>query len=229
MKKVDFDKYAEDYDEILGDQLNFFNRDNEYFARYKVECIKEHVKGTPRTILEYGCGTGRNLGFLKGAFREARIYGCDISPKSLAIAREQNKDIHLFLPDQQPPESAFDIIFVAGVFHHVAPEERAGVMKNIAGLLKKGGELFIFEHNPWNPVTRRLVRDCPFDEDAVLIKPSELSCLLMDTGLIVEKKRYALFFPEALKYFRKYEKWLGLIPLGGQYFIHARFPAKASP
>ena len=222
MKKVDFDEYAKSYDEILGDQLNFFNRDDEYFARYKVECIKAHIKETPRTILEYGCGTGRNLRFLKDAFKDAEIYGCDISAKSLEIARKQNVDCHLFLPDQRPPKSAFDLIFVAGVFHHIPPEERAQVMKEIACLLRKDGKLFVFEHNPWNPVTRRLVRDCPFDEDAVLIKPSELTDLLTEAGFRVEKKRYALFFPEVLKCFRKYEKRLGFIPLGGQYFIHAR-------
>jgi hypothetical protein len=40
--------------------------------------------------------------------------------------------------------------------------------------LKEDGHFIIFEHNPINPVTRHLVKNCPFDADAVLLstKPS---------------------------------------------------------
>ncbi len=37
-------------------------------------------------------------------------------------------------------------------------------------VLKKKGRVYIFEHNPYNPVTRYLVATCEFDRDAVLFK-----------------------------------------------------------
>ena len=41
-------------------------------------------------------------------------------------------------------------------------------MKEINRVLKLGGRLYFFEHNPWNPFTRFLVRTCPFDKNAQL-------------------------------------------------------------
>lgn len=219
--KIDFDDYAEGYDEILRNQHRLFVDDVDYYARYKVECVKQFLKKKPQSILEYGCGTGRNIRFLKDEFEGADIYGCDISRKSLQVAADSNKGAHFFLLDEDKIEKQFDLVFVAGVFHHVPLEERQGVMTDIARYLKKGGELFIFEQNPYNPLTRHMVKTCPFDKDARLIGPQGLKKLIIEAGLSIEFRKYTLFFPNFLKFFRRYESCLGSIPLGGQYFIYA--------
>lgn len=90
--------------------------------------------------------------------------------------------------------------------------------------LKPGGLIFVFEHNPYNPVTQKIVSNCPYDEDAVLLKPSELNGLLREGGLEVKEQQFSLFFPQWLKLALPLERYLGWLPLGGQYWIKARRP-----
>jgi hypothetical protein len=88
--------------------------------------------------------------------------------------------------------------------------------------LRTGGRLFVFEHNPYNPVTRHLVNTCPFDADAVLLTRAETVALLKTAGLEPSAAAYCLFFPRLLAGLRPLETWLGWLPLGGQYFVAGR-------
>jgi SAM-dependent methyltransferase len=223
VEKVDFDKYAGDYDAILKDQLKFFSGDDKYFASYKVRLVRRYSVREPKTILEYGCGTGRNLPFFKEKFPAAEIFGADISAQSIAIAKAQNPFAHCAHLDDAFVQSAgkFDMIFVAGVFHHITPNERAAVLRQIQGLLTAGGSVFVFEHNPYNPLTQKLVRECPFDADASLISMPQMRALMEDAGFVATVRRYTLFVPPALRGLIHLENYLGWLPLGGQYFIRA--------
>ena len=223
--KVDFDDYTENYNQLLKEGTSFFSSSEEYFARYKVDLVRKQVHMPANRILEYGCGIGRNIPFLQQAFPSAVIVGSDISGASLEIARRDNKGIEFFLEDEAfDSGNLFDVIFVAGVFHHIPIEQRAGVAKKIFCRLSPGGQLFVFEHNPFNPITRRIVNNCPYDEDAVLLKPSELTGILSKAALIVERKAYCLFVPPSLSVLARMESRLGWLPLGGQYWVQARRP-----
>jgi len=219
--KVNFDNYAEDYERILQEQLKFFDGQTEYFSEYKINLIKKHLSKPPGRILEYGCGIGRNLRFLREHFPAAELYASDISEKSLAVAARENPSVKVFLAGRDIIKEKFDLIFVALVFHHINREKRLDVLQEIRQMLRDQGDLFIFEHNPYNPVTRHLVNSCPFDADAVLIKRGEMERLLITAGFKIKKGRYALYFPSALKKLRFIESLLGFIPLGGQYFLKA--------
>lgn len=224
-EKVNFDNYAEDYEKILGKDLKFFGEENSYFAEYKVKIIKNIIKKDNLKILEYGCGIGRNLKYLKHHFRESEISACDISHKSIEIARKYYSEINYFLIDETNLKNkinSYDLIFISGVLHHIKPETRNDFMKNIYYLLKKDAYVFIFEHNPYNPITKNIVNECIWDSDAILIKPSELKNLIRNSGLELIKIKYTLFFPKFLKFLRKLENFIGFIPAGGQYFVYAR-------
>lgn len=225
MQKVDFDDFAQSYDQIMEAQLKGFGEESAYFAEYKVRLAKERLQKTasplPKTILEYGCGTGRNLTFLKSYFPDAAIEGCDISAESLSVAAQRAPDVALYLLPKEMPKKQYDLIFVACVFHHIAPEERDHAFEQLYALMKPGGELFIFEHNPYNPVTRHIVNTCPFDKDAILLPPAELATRAKATRLKVVENRYALFYPAPLKALRPTEAYLGWLPLGGQYYVRA--------
>ena len=81
------------------------------------------------------------------------------------------------------------------------------------------GKAFVFEHNPYNPVTRRIVNNCPYDADAVLLKPAELRGLFDSAGMKVHSKEYCLFIPPRFAALAGLEKYLGWLPLGGQYWV----------
>ncbi len=225
-EKVNFDAFAQDYDAILQAQLQGFGEESTYFAEYKVRLTQARLLRTnalqPKTILEYGCGTGRNLSFLKLYFPDAKIEGCDISAESLRLAAQRAPDVMLYQLDKEVPQRQYDLVFVACVFHHIAPEARADALAQIHALMKPGGELFIFEHNPYNPVTRHLVNTCPFDKDAVLLPPAELLYRTRQARFQLVEKNYVLFFPASLRIFRPLEAYLGWLPLGGQYYVRVR-------
>ncbi len=223
-EKVDFDEHTENYNKLLRESVGFFSENDAYFARYKVELVHKAIPAPPARILEYGCGIGRNIPFLKQYFPDAVIEGSDVSPASLDMARQEHPDNTFFLEDGSYEGEGYDLIFVASVYHHIPPAERQAATNSLARRLKPGGSVYVFEHNPYNPVTRRIVNNCIYDADAVLLKPAELKSLIRKADLDLTALAYCLFIPPKLSALIWMEKHLGWLPLGGQYWVCATRP-----
>jgi len=224
MEKVDFDKHAENYEKVLSEDLEIFGEESGYFADYKIKIVSENLNYKPLRILDFGCGIGRNIKYFKKYFQDSEITGCDISAKSIEIAKKNNPDVKFFLLNNiniKENESRYDLIFTSCVFHHIEPGLRPESMNGIKSMIKKNGSFFIFEHNPYNPVTRKVVKDCIWDADAILLTKKETLNLTEQTGFTVKQKKYTLFFPAFLKIFRFMEKYIGFLPFGGQYYVIA--------
>lgn len=219
--RVDFDAYTDEYNRLLQEGTSFFSKDDAYFAQYKVEMVRSRISRPVHRVLEYGCGIGRNIPFLQTAFPQATVIGTDISCASLDIARRENPDVEFFEEGADDIKAReFDLIFVAGVFHHVPVSERPAVAGLLFQRLEAGGDLFVFEHNPYNPVTRRIVSNCLYDEDAVLLSPEELRQRLGRAGFSMPRTEFCLFVPPRLSWLTWLEPKLRWLPLGGQYCVH---------
>jgi len=48
MKKVDFDEYTKNYNELLRRETRFVSSDEAYFAKYKVLLVREIIRDEPR-------------------------------------------------------------------------------------------------------------------------------------------------------------------------------------
>ncbi len=222
MKRTDFDQFARSYDAVLAESLNRYGADVGYYHRYKADLAARLYGANPGRVLDYGCGAGMNLGHLRAVFPQARLSGCDVSAESLRVAASRHPDVSFHdLSAGDVPPGVYDLVFVSNVLHHVPPAERTAFMERIERLMAPGGELFIFEHNPKNPVTRRVVRDCPLDEDAILLPLDETVALAEHAGLRVKTARYALFFPAALKRLAFLDRVLFRLPLGAQHCLQA--------
>ena len=220
-EKVNFDNYSNEYNDIMQEQHKMFG-DVSYYSEYKAKITKDLVGNKKNLkILEFGCGIGRNLSYLAEISEYCEVYGYDISPESLKIAERENPNAHIITSEQELEEysESFDLIFIAGVYHHIAVGLRESITTNIRKLLKDDGKLVIFEHNPYNPVTRHLVNTCEFDADAVLLEKSELIKLFVDNNFTKRSDGYALFFPPKLKKLNFLEKYLKRLSLGGQYYV----------
>jgi SAM-dependent methyltransferase len=113
---------------------------------------------------------------------------------------------------------SFDLVFAVCVLHHVPPGgRRDAVVAEMARLARPGGLVAIWEHNPWNPLTRRVVARCPFDRDATLLSLAETRRLLRRAGLSRIESRYGLFFPWRGRGWRRAERLLAQVPLGAQF------------
>jgi hypothetical protein len=112
-------------------------------------------------------------------------------------------------------------VVAANTFHHIEPPDRARWMTELARTVEPGGFLLVFEHNPFNPLTRRAVRLCPFDEGVELLRPREARALLTGARTQVVEEFFYFFFPRSLRWFRRLEPGLSRVPLGAQYGVLA--------
>ncbi|WP_159738826.1 class I SAM-dependent methyltransferase [Vibrio atypicus] len=219
-KKIDFDQYSDEYENILEKQLNFFSSDRNFFSKHKANIVSCLVS-RPKSILDFGCGVGLNLPSLINEFPFSDIFASDTSIKSLELAK--NIPGVTVIGNSDLDEFTFDLIFLSGVIHHVELNERKHLLVRLEKLLSPGGNIVIFEHNPFNPMTRYLVSTCPFDEDAVLLSLSMMNQLFgSSTGLEFIEHGYCLLFPPKLRMLVKYEPLFKHFPLGGQYYVHYR-------
>ena len=159
----------------------------------------------------------------------ANFQGCDISAKMLDEAvriwdRSQPiPRLHHTAPGHWPfPPASFEVISACCVFHHISPSEWLDTACTLFRTLRPGGRLFIFEHNPWNPLTRWMVSRCPIDENAILLSANRCTSLLKEAGFEEIRRKFLLFLPPRFRRVWKYERLLGRVPLGGQYVVVAQ-------
>jgi ubiquinone/menaquinone biosynthesis C-methylase UbiE len=219
----EFDNFVSQYNKILANQVKFFDNNSNYFAEYKILEVARNLQIKPKTILDFGCGIGRSFEFLKIIYPESQLYGLDSSEESLKYAKSKYPFVQILKSEiVHNYNHSFDFVFVSNVFHHINPSEYNNQLALIHRLLKTNGDLIVFEHNEYNPVTNYLVRSCPFDKSANLIKKNKMVKIIKEAGFCVKKASYSLFFPGKLKILRPIEKYLGKIPLGGQYYVYAK-------
>lgn len=225
----EFDQYADRYTDLHRASIQASGEEPAYFSRYKAQYMAsrsaQHDKERPLDILDFGCGVGNSIPHLRAAFPEARLHGVDPSSESIHLAECAHSDQATFRLNAESAlpyeDRSFDLVQVACVLHHIKPEQRDHWVSEIKRVLKPGGEVFVFEHNILNPLTVKAVRDCPFDEDAILLPRRELLRRVRTAGFSAISVRYIVFFPAALKFLRPLESWLSLVPFGAQYVVRA--------
>jgi trans-aconitate methyltransferase len=229
MKQQEFDPHARNYKEVLDQSIGFSGEDSAYFAEYKIRDLSfELTRSGANTdaalkMMDFGCGVGTSMPHARKHFSRAELLGVDVSQESLSQARARHGDLANFLPledSKWPPQaSSLDAAYAMCVFHHVDEEAHVRILADIRSKLKSGGMMMVYEHNPYNPLTVRVVNNCPFDKNAKLIRASVMAQRCRAAGYKNVKVRYRVFFPGLLRAFRFAEGWLSWLPLGGQYYV----------
>lgn len=230
---TEFDRYALEYEQMHADNVKPSGYDPAYFDEYKVKEIharlkEEGVADLPIKILNFGCGIGKSEPFLRSYFPNAKIMGIDVSVESVKLARKYNshlKDVEFDTFEEGgeiPKNVKYDVIFIANVFHHIPHKFHVGILKQLIEIISDNGSLFIFEHNPHNPLTVRTINRCPFDVDAVLLYPAYTGKILKESGFTRIQRRFTLFFPKFLKFLLPLEQKLKGLPIGAQYYFQAK-------
>jgi SAM-dependent methyltransferase len=214
-----FDEYINSYSTELRKALGGLGGESAYFARRKVQVLAKSLRGKhPSVIIDYGSGMGALIPHLREYFPDAQIWATDVSKLSLEHLKKTFPYVRIFTPDELPPNSC-DVAVMSCVIHHIPTPLRQAVVGLVEQALKSGGSLCIFEHNPINPVTRKIVSDCIFDEGVELIQKRSLRTLISGIGGFTPLYAgYFLFFPPRLKAFAPLEGILFWLPLGGQHF-----------
>ena len=229
-ERPEFDQYADSYAELIDDPIrNRFARDPLHFHRRKwllIDRLLKRAGVTARTQrwLDVGCGRGELLELAGNNFAQA--IGCDPSGSMLSSGATFSMHEQPSLVELPFDDRSVDFVTAVCVYHHVHGSARTLLTSEIRRVLTPGGLCCIIEHNPWNPVTRAIVRRCPVDVDAELLTSRKASVLLQAAGFESLSTDYFLYFPELIfNRLSSMERMLCKMPFGGQYALLARAPA----
>ena len=201
---------ADNYNSIAK---HFSNTRNRSWPEFNF--FKKYIKDN-QNILDWGCGNGRLLDFLKDF--NIKYYGIDVSDKLITVASniyrdliEQKKALFFSTYDKEKrfEDNFFDNVFMIASFNHLPDEKsRLQVLKNTYNALKTGGRLMM---TVWNLESEWFKKKKEFeivgDNDYLVnwkdagkktktklyyhnFSKSELSSLLTKTGFKVEKCEY---------------------------------------
>jgi len=170
MTETDFDHVAAVYDETLPRHVV------EHYLTRRSRFVLERSP-PPGRVLDVGCGTGAL------AARLARlgytVVGLDPSRGMLDVLRERAPEVEAMrgsgteLPFE---DGEFDLSLSVATMHHIA--DAGAVRQTLAEMVrvvKPGGQVLIWDHNPRNPYWPHLMKRVPQDSgDERLIGLEEL-------------------------------------------------------
>ena len=221
-----FDRYASEYETLVDESIRFSGCDHAFFLEAKAELLLElaHALGEPARLhaLDVGCGAGAMHPFLR-AF--GALHAVDPSAPLIEAAQAAHPDIRYAVADGTAlphEDGAFDLAFTVCVLHHVEPELRPAFTRELVRVVRPGGLVVVFEHNPLNPLTRLAVSRCTFDEGVRLLPRRETAALLRRAASDEPELGYLLFFPWQSGRLRRLERRLRRLPLGAQYWAAVR-------
>jgi SAM-dependent methyltransferase len=218
--RQEFDAHASSYEDDHRSSIEASGEDPSYFHDYKVSCLERKGMSIDGPLLDFGCGIGNLTERFVTRYREVHAY--DPSTISVARAKERAAGAEFHVDTKTLPKEHFATAVLSGVLHHVQPNARIDLLRTVKGLLRPGGRLVVFEHNPLNPVTQRAVAACAFDDDAILLWPWEARGVLEQAGYDDVTLDYIVFFPRPLAFLRPLEPRLSRVMLGAQQMLIAK-------
>jgi SAM-dependent methyltransferase len=236
MSGAEFDRHAETYDGGLDNPIKRMMGDSaDQFIAVKARWLLRREKGLldgTLSLLDYGCGAGDLMRVLADLRAQASFTGCDVSEGMLAEVAKRWPSRHGPSPVVAPQQGArtpfadqqFDIITISAVLHHVPVAERPAVYGELARVLKPGGRLYVFEHNPRNPLVRYVIARTPIDENAILLDANEVRHGLLEAARYDLETEYLMFMPPGIAFLRGVDRALTWLPLGAQYVVAAHKP-----
>lgn len=147
---------AERMDAIYRWQVGIYDLTRKYYLLGRDRLIEALAPPPGGTVLEVGCGTGRNLIVAARRYPEARFYGFDVSPVMLAEARRAvaragladrillaQADAAVFDALTAFARDGFDRVFCSYTLSMIPPWEQA--LDRALGAVLPGGALHIVD------------------------------------------------------------------------------------
>lgn len=219
----EFDRYKETYDDAVNRAIAFSGQKVESFTRAKAADLLRTLTSrfsSPRglNLLDVGCGIGNYHPFLTPVV--GSVSGVDVSSACIAKAQQRNPGVSyaVYDGDRLPyRDQQFDVTFCVCVLHHVPPDRWPRFVGEMRRVTRPGGLVVIYEHNPANPLTRKVVRDCDFDRDAVLLTMTQTRDLLTAAGCSDVGTSSILTLPPIGAFVERLDGLFARLPLGSQY------------
>ncbi|EKF43416.1 type 11 methyltransferase [Nitratireductor indicus C115] len=154
MSAVDESVHAQLMDGVYRRQRHFYDLTRKYYLLGRDRMIAELAVPQGASVLELGCGTGRNLSLVARHYPHARLFGLDISRQMLATAQTQlaregvsaslaQADASTFDAERLFGETGFERIFISYSLSMIPPW-RETIAAALA-TLRPGGSLHIVD------------------------------------------------------------------------------------
>ena len=233
---AEFDDYAAEYQGGLDNPVKrMMGSSPDQFIAVKTRWLMRRepkLRTGGLAVLDYGCGVGSLMRVLAETGARAEFTGCDISTGMLRQVEKRWPSALGKPPVLAPQQGArtpfadgqFDIATVSAVLHHVPVAERPAVYAELGRVLKPGGRLYVFEHNPRNPLVRYVIARTPIDQNAILLDETEVRHGLLDVARYDLDTDYLMFMPPGMAFLRPLDRALTWLPLGAQYVVVAHKP-----
>jgi trans-aconitate methyltransferase len=232
---TEFDFHAAAYTEVHDKYLPPGIENADFFKQKKdwvLGLLDQYFTGEQDlSTLDFGCSIGSLCNALIAHPRVSRVIGIDESKDSLRLAAQAlvnvtSKSFSFFQSAENAAstlsEKRVHLITAFNVFHHIAPEARAHVIASLSSCLADDGIIAVWEHNPLNPFAQILVKACPFDENAQLLRRRKTVELFRREGFQPLISEYLNVTPPKLHRFMPagiLERASTSLPLGAQYRI----------
>jgi SAM-dependent methyltransferase len=222
-----FDAYKDTYSRTIDESVAFTGLSTDFFTRVKAGYILDLVRrkfgaSDKVSALDIGCGIGNYHGLLAPYL--GKLSGVDVSSESIEVARRRDLPVSYDVYDGTTlpyGDGCFDLAFAICVVHHVPQALWNVFASEMRRVLKSGGLALVFEHNPRNPLTMRVVNSCPFDADAVLLRSETAQSLLLTAGFRQVHSGFILSIPAANAWLRRIDRIFSSLPFGAQYYVSA--------
>jgi len=232
----EFDSYRGSYNSQINSAVTFSGKDLDFFtqvkAEYLSEILEEMLPGNDQLkVVDIGCGHGNIHGFLLESSRPLCLSGIDMAAEVIADAKVTHPTVDYSVYDGRDlpyQDASFDVAFAICVMHHVPPAQWRDFLGEMRRVVRPGGLVVVFEHNPLNPGTQYIVKSCPIDKNAVLLTRGRLTKLAATAGLLDIHSRFILFTPFQRRQFKWLDRRLGWLPFGAQYYVIGQVPDNKS-
>jgi SAM-dependent methyltransferase len=186
-----YDAVAPHYDDAIPAHVNRHYRDK------RVDAVRDLLP-VGSEVLDVGCGTGA----FTGALRDAgyRTFGMDASLGMLTEARRHGRALVALGRGEALPfrDSAFDLAITIATLHHITdPDLIARTLAGMVRVVRPGGVVVVWDHNPKNPYWPYLMKRLPQDTgDERLVPLEEIVGALTGAGAVAIRSTRSGLVPE---------------------------------
>lgn len=176
-----YDRIADEYASRIFHELQHKPLDRELLTRFARE-----VGGGP--ICDIGCGPGHVTRYLRDL--GASVFGLDLSPQMIRLARKLNPHISFREGDMMAlslPNGAVAGIVAFYAIVNIPERFLASVFREMKRVLQPDGRLFLAFHVGNETIHREELWSIPISMDFFLFLPQTIRSCLEEQGLVVDE------------------------------------------
>jgi len=213
-----FDRIAEYYDKVFPEHIT------DHYYRKRINFLTGFIKRGK--VLDVCSGTGRiSEGLIERGFN---VVSLDLSRSMLMIRRHVNgyQPVNGISYEFPFKSDVFDMVISIASLHHIADREKIqSTISEMKRIIKKGGYIVLWDHNPLNPYWKFIMKRVPQDTGQErLISISELTAPFASAGYsykVFKRGFVPDFAPKRLmKLFKIIERLFEWLPLLNLFAAH---------